>query len=102
MTEELTGPHEVILDANGNALLQGDELLILSKKWKLPYYVKVYAKTDGKLYITLAEQTLGVPTPIPPQEVSVRHMIDNVFDIELTIPLERYEFVHVDDIEEKP
>lgn len=96
--ESLSGSHEVILDMNGNILLSGDEVLIISKYWVLPFYRTVYVKADNKLYINLPERTLDLVHPIPPQVRSVRDIIDNEEYIELLIPIERYEFILVDDI----
>lgn len=77
---------EVIKDVNGNSLLPGEEVLIFSKNHPLPFYVKVYRNSDNKLCL-----------PIDGKEVLCSWMIDdNQTDMEMTIPLARYEFKLID------
>lgn len=72
---------EHIEDVNGNALLDGERLLVLSEKHDKPFYVDVYRNPQGLLCIQ-----------IDGQEQSISYMLANVWDMELVIPLFEYVF----------
>ena len=78
-TENIVFEH--IEDLNGNVLLAGEKVLVLSERHDKPFYCDVYRNPKGLLCIK-----------IDGEEQSIRYMLDNVWDMEIVIPLFEYIF----------